>query len=93
VLATLASAAAERELLRLDPTEKVIEVQEAERGRIARDLHDELGHLFAGVLDSAGALAKTATKDSVARLALIQNYATRGIQAVLTIAWTLRPTA
>jgi two-component system sensor kinase len=89
VLATLASAAAERELLRLDPTEKVIEVQEAERGRIARDLHDELGHLFAGVLDSAGALAKTATKDSV----LIQNYATRGIQAVLTIAWTLRPTA
>jgi len=41
------------------PTRQRLAVQEAERARIARDLHDELGQLLTALRLSASALAQT----------------------------------
>jgi two-component system sensor kinase len=91
VLATLAGAVLERLALRRESTERIVEVQEAERGRIARDLHDELGHLFAGIMDGAGALARTGDEAQQRQAAAVRELAREGIRAVRTMAWTLRP--
>jgi two-component system sensor kinase len=91
VLATLAGAVLERLALRRESTERIVEVQEAERGRIARDLHDELGHLFAGIMDGAGALTRSGDDAQLRQVAAVRELAREGIRAVRTMAWTLRP--
>jgi two-component system sensor kinase len=95
VLAALAGAALERLALRRESTERIVEVQEAERGRIARDLHDELGHLFAGIMEGAGALTRARldlTDEAQQRqLAALRELAREGIRTTRTLAWTLRP--
>jgi len=95
VLATLAGAALERLALRRESTERIVEVQEAERGRIARDLHDELGHLFAGIMEGAGALGRARldlTDEAQQRqVAALRELAREGIRTTRTMAWTLRP--
>jgi two-component system sensor kinase len=95
VLATLAGAALERLALRRESTERIVEVQEAERGRIARDLHDELGRIFTGLIEGAGALARgrpeLTAEDRQRQLAALRELAREGIRTTRTMAWTLRP--
>lgn len=95
VLATLAGAALERLALRRESTERIVEVQEAERGRIARDLHDELGQLFTGIIEGAGALARAHpdldVEDHRGQVAALRELAREGIRTTRTMAWTLRP--
>lgn len=87
VLATLAGAVLERQALRRESAERMVEVQEAERGRIARDLHDELGHLFAGILEGTSAMGKAVPGSADG----VRELAKEGIRAVRMLAWTLRP--
>ncbi|ABH00315.1 sensor kinase, two-component system (plasmid) [Rhodococcus jostii RHA1] len=91
VLAALAGAVIEREGLRRESMERIVEVQEAERGRIARDLHDEFGHLFAGVMDGLGSLQSS--KDAATRQTAtdVRTIVRKGIQIARTVAWSLRP--
>jgi two-component system sensor kinase len=95
VLATLAGAALERLALRRESTERIVEVQEAERGRIARDLHDELGQIFTGIMEGAGALARggaeLTAEDRQRQVAALRELAREGIRTTRTMAWTLRP--
>jgi two-component system sensor kinase len=91
VLAGLAGAALEREQLRKDSIERIVAVQEAERGRIARDLHDEFGSLFTGILDAAATLEKQ-PEDAARRVGVgVRKLATDGVHAVRSMAWGLRP--
>jgi len=79
-----------RELLR-----RIIDTQEIERRRIARDLHDDLGQLLTALrlsLDSllVGPLAAEVLKENVERT---QEIAVRVESTVDFIAWELRPAA
>ncbi len=95
VLATLAGAALERLALRRESTERIVEVQEAERGRIARDLHDELGQLFTGIIEGAGALGRAhpdlTVKALQRQVEALRELAREGIRTTRTMAWSLRP--
>jgi two-component system sensor kinase len=89
VLATLTGAVLERQALRREAAERIVAVQEAERGRIARDLHDELGHVFAGILERSSALPRPG--DGSGPVDAVRELAKEGIRAVRTLAWSLRP--
>ncbi|MGQ0483419.1 MAG: AAA family ATPase [Pseudonocardia sp.] len=91
VLATLAGAALDRQSLRRESAQRIVAVQEAERGRIARDLHDELGHLFAGVLEGLSVLDKERGEPVSDRVRQLRELARQGIRSVRSVAWTLRP--
>jgi two-component system sensor kinase len=91
VLAALAGAVVERETLRRGSLERIVEVQEAERDRIARDLHDDLGHLFAGIIDGLSALEKLGDGQTRRAASAVREIAREGIQTVRTVAWMLRP--
>ncbi|WP_396922418.1 AAA family ATPase [Mycolicibacterium sp.] len=91
VLAALAGGVIEREALRRQSMERMVAVQEAERARIARDLHDEFGHLFAGVLDGLSTLQ--GSQDPIARQTAtdVRKVVRQGIQVARSVAWSLRP--
>lgn len=91
VLAALAGAVIERGRLRRESMERIVEVQEAERGRIARDLHDEFGHLFASIVD--GLIALENSDDEVTRRIStdLRKIVRQGIQSARAVAWSLRP--
>lgn len=91
VLTALSRAVIEREGLRQESIERMVEVQEAERGRIARDLHDEFGHLFAAVMDGLGSLQSS--PDTSTRLAAtdIRKLVREGMKVARSVAWSLRP--
>ncbi|MFF5988823.1 AAA family ATPase [Prauserella flavalba] len=91
VLAALAGAVIEREGLRRESMERIVEVQEAERDRIARDLHDEFGHLFAGIMDGLGKLEKVGDDTTRSLTVDVKSIVRQGIQSVRTVAWSLRP--
>lgn len=91
VLATLAGAVLERQSLRRESAQRIVAVQEAERGRIARDLHDELGHLFAGVLEGLSVLDKERGAPGDDRVRQLRELAREGIRTARSVAWTLRP--
>jgi two-component system sensor kinase len=91
VLAGLAGAALEREQLRKESLERIVAVQEAERGRVARDLHDEFGSIFTGILSGAGVLERL-DDDEVRRISGdVRSLAMEGVLAVRSMAWGLRP--
>ncbi|MBW0088140.1 AAA family ATPase [Pseudonocardia sp. KRD-184] len=90
VLAALSGALLDRQALRWRAAAQMVEVQEAERARIARDLHDDLGHLFSGILEGLGALDRRAGSLEPAVTSL-RDIARDGIRAVRTVAWSLRP--
>jgi len=71
---------------------QVITVQEEERGRIARELHDETAQSLASLLLGLGALQETrSVKAARAQARDLQQVATRALAEVRRLAWGLRP--
>ena len=91
VLATLAGAVIDWEVLRRESMERMVAVQEAERGRIARDLHDEFGHFFASVMERLSALQDCDGPTARQVAADIRSLVREGIQVARSVAWSLRP--
>lgn len=91
VLAALAGAVIERECLRGESIERIDEVQEAERGRIARDLHDEFGHVFASLTDGLRSLERAGGETTRQMTAYMRKIVRQGIQSARAVAWSLRP--
>lgn len=71
----------------------VLRAQEAERARLARDLHDEANQALTGVLLRLQAIAHGAPPALAAELRETQEVATRAMQELLHLARELRPTA
>ncbi|WP_427925091.1 protein kinase domain-containing protein [Streptomyces sp. cg40] len=97
-IARLAGAAMERQLLHRESRARVIGAQEAERARIARDLHDEIGQALTSVL-----LQIRLIEDCVARPAAdlrsvvltntseLRDAVTAGLRTAQRLAFDLRP--
>src|SRR3546814_3145408 len=92
------AAARERERGRAEMLGQVIEAQEAERARVARDLHDEIGQSLTSVL-----LGLRLVEDSLARpdldladcrqrTAEVRDLVAAALRQVRTLAFDLRPT-
>jgi two-component system sensor histidine kinase UhpB len=78
---------------RTDSRRRALRAQEAERARIARELHDEVGQLLTGVvlqLEGLAAAVPVARREDVAG---IQDNVREGVQTVREIARGLRPPA
>lgn len=97
-IARLAGAAMERQLLFRESRLRVIGAQEAERARIARDIHDEIGQALTAVLlqvrlvedcaaDPAGDL-RTAVLEHASEL---RDLVTAGLRTAQRLAFDLRP--
>ncbi len=71
----------------------VLRAQEAERARLARDLHDEANQALTGVLLRLQAMAQGAPPELAAELRDTQEVATQAMQELLHLARELRPTA
>lgn len=71
----------------------VLRAQEAERARLARDLHDEANQALTGVLLRLQAIAHGVPPELAAELRETQEVATRAMQELLHLARELRPTA
>ncbi len=71
----------------------VLRAQEAERARLARDLHDEANQALTGVLLRLQAIAHGAPPSLAAELRETQDVATQAMQELLHLARELRPTA
>ena len=72
------------------------DVREAERARIARDLHDELGQILSAIKLDAASLKRSLTQDDsehYTRLVSIGESASEAIRQVRSIAKQLRPSA
>jgi len=71
---------------------QVITVQEEERSRIARELHDETAQSLASLLMGLGALQEAKTVKAARTQARdLQQVATRALAEVRRLAWGLRP--
>jgi two-component system sensor histidine kinase UhpB len=78
---------------RAESGRRALRAQEAERARLARELHDELGQLLTGVvlqLDGLGAAIEPARR---AQVVDIQDTVREGVHTVREIAQGLRPPA
>ncbi len=71
----------------------VLRAQEAERARLARDLHDEVNQALTGVLLRLQAIAQGAPPPLASALRETQDVATQAMQELLRLARELRPTA
>lgn len=71
----------------------VLQAQEAERARIARDLHDEANQALTGVLLRLEATAEHAPEELRPELREAQRAATQAIEELLRLARELRPAA
>ncbi|MEW6474254.1 MAG: AAA family ATPase [Actinomycetota bacterium] len=95
-IASLAGAALEREQLRHDTTIRTVEAQEAERARVARDLHDQVGQGLTSVLLTLQFLEDSlhagAVDDAIARSEGLRELLSDVLQDVRSIAFELRPT-
>jgi two-component system sensor histidine kinase UhpB len=71
----------------------VLRAQEAERARVARDLHDEVNQALAAVSLRLAATAEHAPPELAAELAETQRLAHQAMQELLGLARELRPSA
>jgi two-component system sensor histidine kinase UhpB len=96
-LATLAQAFNEMierlELERRDSARKALAVQESERRRIARELHDEVGQTLTGVMLQVEGLAPRVPDAVQDQLEELRETARHGTEEVRRIARRLRPEA
>jgi two-component system, NarL family, sensor histidine kinase UhpB len=78
---------------RADSRRRALRAQEAERGRVARELHDEVGQLLTGVVLQLEGLAAAVPGACRPQVAGIQDNVREGVQTVREIASGLRPPA
>jgi two-component system, NarL family, sensor histidine kinase UhpB len=78
---------------RRDSARQALHVLEGERRRIARELHDEVGQTFTGVMLQVEALAASIPSELRDQLDELRETARRGIEDVRRIARRLRPEA
>jgi two-component system, NarL family, sensor histidine kinase UhpB len=71
----------------------VLDAQEEERARVARDLHDEVNQSLTGLLLRLEAAREEAPPELAGELAQIRALASRAMQELLALARQLRPTA
>nr|AAB52543.1 receptor-like histidine kinase BpdS [Rhodococcus sp. M5] len=91
VLVAIAGGVIERERFRHASMERMIAVQEAERGRIARDLHDEFGPLFAAAMSGIGILQRSTDPVERETATEVREILRAGITVARSVAWSLRP--
>ncbi|MBZ5582870.1 MAG: sensor histidine kinase [Acidobacteriia bacterium] len=85
-----AVAEAKRELEQL--SERLIEIQEEERGRLSRELHDEIGQTLTAIrIEVSRSLADPASPEARERLGRARELAERAVQTVRNISLLLRP--
>lgn len=78
---------------RIAAASSVLRAQEAERARLARDLHDEVNQALAAVSMRLAATAEGAPPEIAAELAETQRLATQAMHELLALARELRPAA
>ncbi len=78
---------------RADGRRRALRAQEAERGRVARELHDEVGQLLTGVVLQLEGLAAAVPSGDRNDVAAIQDNVREGVQTVREITRGLRPPA
>ena len=78
---------------RTDGRRRTLRAQEAERGRVARELHDEVGQLLTGVILQLEGLAAAVPASRRGDVVGIQDNVREGVQTVREIARGLRPPA
>jgi two-component system sensor histidine kinase UhpB len=78
---------------RADSRRRALRAQEAERGRVARELHDEVGQLLTGVVLQLEGLAAAVPAARRLEVAAIQDNVREGVHSVREIARGLRPPA
>jgi len=71
----------------------VVRAQEEERGRVARDLHDEVNQALTAILLRLEALAQDVPRERAAEVAEIKRLASQAMDELLGLARQLRPTA
>jgi len=78
---------------RADSGRRALRAQEAERARVSRELHDEVGQILTGVVLQLEGLARVVTPPRRAAVSDIQDAVREGVQSVREIAQGLRPPA
>jgi two-component system sensor histidine kinase UhpB len=81
------------ELERARTASAVLQAQESERARVARDLHDEANQALTGVLLRLSATAQHAPPELREELRETQRVATQAMEELLRLARELRPAA
>jgi two-component system, NarL family, sensor histidine kinase UhpB len=71
----------------------VLRAQEEERGRLARDLHDEVNQALTAILLRLEALSHDAPPERAAEVAELKRLVNKAMEELLTLARQLRPTA
>lgn len=92
------AAARERDRVRTEMLSQVIDAQEAERSRVARDLHDEIGQSLTSVLlglrlvEDSLARPGPDVEDCRQRTAEVRELVAEALRQARTLAFDLRPT-
>lgn len=95
---TAAATAKERERMRAHVLARVIDAQEAERARVARDLHDQIGQALTSVLlglhlvDAAVTEEPLAPGEAARHTAEVRELVADALRDVRRLAFDLRPT-
>lgn len=78
---------------RRDSGRRALDVQEDERRRVARELHDEVGQTLTGVVLQLETLGRQAPRELREQIVALQETARGGVEEVRDIARGLRPEA
>lgn len=81
-----------KEKIRLMLLEKIMTVQEEERKRIARELHDETSHSISSILLGLKVLQEASSEErKMAEITRLRDLAHHTLEEVHELAWQLRP--